>query len=284
MLKKEGGDIVVVRPAIVGPSVAVPYKGYGGERASTLVAGALLFLSSRASAWYLPDNEVPVVPCDVVGREVLRRAFGEEGGTFNAIWGSEDTGSEKDFGEKGFTWKKFSETTILIGQVKGLYGRWIGMVSKFFGTELGSRGGGENFFWWHKAVVMRLIDVQCKFLECIGRQKEAAKIRKAKPFFDLPILFKPFTERAFYFKSELVKPSKFDDEEYMVLCGLVGEKFREKIGGNKKGAALKNLVIAGRRGDRESGWWCSDLLWACGQPRGNGWIRLVGWVLVKILR
>ena len=276
MLKEEGGDIVVLRPAIVGPSVALPYKGYGGERASTLVSGALLFLSSRTSFWYLPDNEVPVIPCDVVGREVLRRTFGEDGGTFNAIWDSEDTG-----GEGGFTWKKFSETTILIGQVKGVYGRWVGMVSKFLGTDLGSRGDGSGFSWWHKTVTMRLLETHCKFLECIGRPKEAAKIRKAKPFLNLPILFKPFTERAFYFKSSISKPSKFDDEEYMVLCGLAGEKFREKIGGNKKGTDLKNLVIAGRRA-REG--WSSDLLWACGQPRGNGWIRLVGFVLVKILR
>ena len=32
------------------------------------------------------------------------------------------------------------------------------------------------------------------------------------------------------------------------IARLLREKFREKIGGNKKGADLKNLVIAGRRG------------------------------------
>ena len=101
-----------------------------------------------------------------------------------------------------------------------------------------------------------------------------------KPFLELPVLFKPFTEKPFYFESDLKKPSNFNDEEYMVLCGMAGEKFREKTTG-KKGNDLTKLVIGGRRGDKG---WNSDLLWACGQPRGNGWIRLVGWFLVKILR
>ena len=179
MLMEEGGDTVIIRPAVVGPSVSTPYMGYGGERASTLVAGALLFLSSRVSTWHLPDNEVPVVPCDVVGREVLRRAFGEDNGIWNAMWGDQDEG-------KGFTWKKFSETTVLIGQVKGGYGRWVGMVTNFLGTDLGSQGDGGGLEWWHKNVPLRLLELRCKLLECVGRGEEVAKIRRGERGSELP--------------------------------------------------------------------------------------------------
>ena len=65
-----------------------------------------------------------------------------------------------------------------------------------------------------------------------------------KPFLELPVLFKPFTEKPFYFESDLKKPSNFNDEEYMVLCGMAGEKFREKTTG-KKGNDLTKLVIGG---------------------------------------
>jgi glycerone phosphate O-acyltransferase len=69
---------IIVRPSIVGPSIQEPYEGWAGDKPSTLVAGACLYMNNPYNLWSFRRERASVIPVDVVCRFVLSKAFRDE--------------------------------------------------------------------------------------------------------------------------------------------------------------------------------------------------------------
>ncbi len=69
---------IIIRPSIVGPSIQEPYEGWAGEKPSTLVAGACLYMKNPYNLWTFRREKAPVIPVDVVTRFVLSKVFSVE--------------------------------------------------------------------------------------------------------------------------------------------------------------------------------------------------------------
>jgi perosamine synthetase len=69
---------VIIRPSIVGPAIQEPYEGWAGDRPSTIVAAASLYLSFQWNVWCFGAYRVPYIPVDVVARFVLAKAFAQK--------------------------------------------------------------------------------------------------------------------------------------------------------------------------------------------------------------
>ena len=143
------------------------------------------------------------------------------------------------------------------------------------------------------AVIISPIVFLRGFLEKLGIGSPITRnLRLLQPFLDLPLLFFPFTNKSFYFRSEIDAPPGFDGQRYMLNCALAAEQFVRKIGTKNKvkpGSSVdgrnqagtrprSHLVIAGAS-HRPI---LLDSLWALSQPHGNIFVRLAGWLLVKI--
>ena len=73
---KDGGvKTIIIRPSIVGPSVQEPVEGWAGEKPSTIVAAACLYLKFPYNIWCFGKNIVPFVHVDVVCRFVISKSF-----------------------------------------------------------------------------------------------------------------------------------------------------------------------------------------------------------------
>ena len=75
LLKRNEVETLILRPSIVGPAIEQPYEGWAGDKASTLVAGACLYLKFPFNIWSFRKERAPVIPVDVVSRYVLKKAF-----------------------------------------------------------------------------------------------------------------------------------------------------------------------------------------------------------------
>ena len=160
-------ETIVIRPSVIGPSWTSPSPGWAGDKASTLVAGALLYLKSRMSVWYLPENRVPVVPVDVVSQYSISAAFNEDAPvalpppsspTSSPTSSSSSSSSFLSFfaspsklkpspnpnpkfkiittcfnpsshKNSTFTWSQFSMATIQLGAMKSYYSRFVGFLT-----------------------------------------------------------------------------------------------------------------------------------------------------------
>ena len=68
-------ETVVVRPSIVGPAVQQPYEGWAGDKPTTIVAAACLYMSYQWNLWCFGNHQVPYIPVDVVSRFILVKGF-----------------------------------------------------------------------------------------------------------------------------------------------------------------------------------------------------------------
>ncbi|CAB9514315.1 Alkyldihydroxyacetonephosphate synthase, peroxisomal [Seminavis robusta] len=68
-------ETMIVRPSIVGPALESPEEGWAGQKPSTIVAAASLYLSYQWNLWSFGSSDVPCIPVDVLSRFVLRVAF-----------------------------------------------------------------------------------------------------------------------------------------------------------------------------------------------------------------
>ena len=108
-----------------------------------------------------------------------------------------------------------------------------------------------------------------------------------RPFIELPVLFFFFTKQEYHFQSSIPAPDDFDCEKYMVLCSLAGEKFLSGSTTKNNPKSIRSVkdcnpvVIAGKNHSQPC---VSDLLWALTQPTGNLFIRIIAYLLIKIIR
>ena len=56
----------IIRPCIVGPSLQHPFEGWAGDRPSTLVAAACLYLKYQYNLWSFGRGRAPVIPVDIL--------------------------------------------------------------------------------------------------------------------------------------------------------------------------------------------------------------------------
>ena len=77
LMRDKGVRTIIIRPCIVGPAVQVPYEGWAGDKPSTIVAGACLYLKNPYNLWSFRRERAAVIPVDVVCRFILAKAFNE---------------------------------------------------------------------------------------------------------------------------------------------------------------------------------------------------------------
>ena len=77
LLEERPVSTIIIRPSIVGPAVQSPFEGWAGDKPSTIVAGACLYLSFQWNLWCLGNQTVPYIPVDVLSRFILSKAFSE---------------------------------------------------------------------------------------------------------------------------------------------------------------------------------------------------------------
>ena len=68
---------VIVRPSIVGPAVQQPFEGWAGDKPTTIVAAACLYMSYQWNLWCFGEHRVPYIPVDVVSSFILTKAFAD---------------------------------------------------------------------------------------------------------------------------------------------------------------------------------------------------------------
>ena len=61
----------------MGPSAHEPSEGWAGERPSTIVAAACLYLKFPYIMWSFGKENVPFIPVDVVCRHIISQSFQE---------------------------------------------------------------------------------------------------------------------------------------------------------------------------------------------------------------
>ena len=323
LLREKDVDTIIVRPSIVGPAACEPFEGWSGERPSTVVAAACLYLKFPYIMWSFGKENVPFIPVDVVCRYILSKSFQEYDS--DAAFDTDEEKKESRISSaleskclqiiktvswdvaspntSSFSWISYAFAIVHLGAVCGHVNRVIAyaglLVSAKIFPELNL--SLENFRRIHsifKIPINAFLDL-CNWLP--WKLKSVGNLKSLSPLFDLPLLFFPFSNQNFHFKSDLVAPDDFDAERYMFSCVVAAHRFIQKYDKrmNRHRSNLRKyendsisndsdglrshpctLVIAGEKHTKPT----SDLLWACTQPNGNLCIRFGGWLLAKLFR
>lgn len=322
LLKGNEVETLILRPSIVGPAIEQPYEGWAGEKPSTLVAGACLYLKFPFNIWSFRKERAPVIPVDVVSRYVLKKAFqlrlkpnpdiDDEHSSFsedsfivtNAPCQEKAVSTDFNLSEKRiftiawdasspisstFTWYQYACAILQLASMKGHVDRVISYVVFLisFKIFLTLNLSYRSFCKLHRLLVH--FPLNCLRYVCeipLLRLTLSKELRKATSYLDLPILFFPFTTKTYYFQTELIAPKGMNGERYMFSSILAAELFLNEI---KKRAKTTNepneqhpylQVIAGEKHIQLS----PDLWWSLTQPKGNIFIRFLGWTMIKVLR
>jgi len=90
LARNKNVSTVVLRPSIVGPAVQQPYEGWAGDKPTTIVAAACLYMSYQWNLWCFGDHRVPYIPVDIVSKNVIAKCFA------NRVAASETSSRECD--------------------------------------------------------------------------------------------------------------------------------------------------------------------------------------------
>ncbi len=322
--KEQHVDTIIIRPSIVGPSAHEPFEGWAGERPSTIVAAACLYLKFPYIMWSFGKETVPFIPVDVVCRYIVSQAFQENYSDVTSDSGEEkketttsnviesnclqtiktvswDVASPQS---SSFSWISYAFAIVHLGAVCGHINRVIAYAgllvsAKIFPKLNLSLESFRRIHFIFKAPINGVLDL-CDRLP--WKPKFAGNLKSLSPLLDLPLLFFPFSNQNFYFKSDLVAPDDFDGERYMFSCVVAAHRFIQQYDkrlkrnisnlrkyanesiNDKDDPGLRrpscSLVIAGDKHSKPT----SDFMWACTQPRGNLFVHLGGWLLAKLFR
>ncbi|KAL3823287.1 hypothetical protein ACHAXA_003435 [Cyclostephanos tholiformis] len=336
----KGGGVktIIIRPSIVGPSVQEPAEGWAGEKPSTIVAAACLYLKFPFNIWCFGKNLVPFVPVDVVCRFVISKSFGHQSHTSNnepddrcpSAMNAEDEKKEISPADSrdetrcaqytiatvawdasspssaSFSWLAYAFSITHLGAVCGRVNRVTAYAGLFISTRLLPRFdlSLQMFRRLHSIFVRRPLEFVLDMSDHIPMKTIFFRDLKALiRIVDLPILFYPFANQSFYFKSDLVAPLDFNGERYMFSCAVAAHRFIQTIEKQRRAHPIQlnnsnlrqysgsgpgttschsssSIIVAGANHVKP----VSDLWWALTQPKGNFIIRLGGWILAKIFR
>jgi hypothetical protein len=309
LLKQKLLHTIIIRPSIVGPAVQEPFEGWAGDKPSTLVAGACLYLKSPFNIWNFRREKAPIIPVDILSRFILSKAFHLEQDNlsddsdasyckdlgilemcnnyerresiYNAAW---DTAS---FDTACFHWYDFACAIVQLGTANGhvssVMAYAVMLIS--FKILLAVDLSLESFKKIHKYFVHGPLIIISSYCEAFNVQPLLqTSIRELQRFIDLPVLFFPFTTVTYNFRSELKAPDTFNGERYMFSCVVAAENFINRMRPETEGDSSKRMydkaVIAGSKSKPPK----FDLLWTLMQPAGNLAIRFIGYFVIKILR
>ena len=271
-------ETTIIRPSIVGPSVEEPYEGWAGEKPSTIVAAACLYLKFPYNMWCFGHKPVPFVPVDVVCRVIISKSFGcdltSEADVATYLRGQEEEKKEispidtgyRDSTRKGpaistvawdsssperstFSWVQYAFAITHLGSVCGHVDRTVAYAGLLLSTKLFPWLGLRlaTFRQLHAILVRTPVDRVLKI--CKRLRLRSAFVRDLdalSPVLDLPMLFFPFANRSFYFQSQIRAPDDFNGERYMFSCAVAAHRFIEMIENRR------NRIKKGRLEDSSS--------------------------------
>ena len=225
-----------------------------------------------------------------VGEEVQSLKSGTQfGRIYNAAWDSESPGRAL------FTWADYASTVAHLGPVLGYFGMATAYIGLFFASIFVPRMhmSLEMYQQLHYYLVMLPLKVVQMTMHYVGRSSRT--LSTVISFVDLPVLFFPFTSKSFYFQSEIRAPGTMNGERYVFSSIVASHRFVLAATNRKRRNSvspaqslppqesefdMSKLVVGGSL--HSSGW--SDLWWALCQPRGSYFVRLAGFLFIKILR
>lgn len=346
LLRDKSMNTIIIRPCIVGPAIQEPFEGWAGDKPSTLVAGACLYLKNPYNIWSFRKEQAAVIPVDVVCRYVISKAFEDskcinadtafDGASMDCISLTRSKSAEesehssersyvfpKDMAARNespfeqcsedsnrqdgriytaawnysshssFQWYSFACSIVQVGSANGhiekVIAYFVLLIS--FKLFLAIDLTYQSFRSIHQFLVHRPLNCIKAVCGYIGLKSAFLRdIERLEPFLDLPLLFFPFTTATFHFESDLKAPSQFNAERYMFSCVLAAEKFVRALGKKNTSSSLSHNAPDAERisyncvGGKTSSRPFSDFLWCMLQPRGNYAIRLVGFIVIKLLR
>jgi thioester reductase-like protein len=220
---------------------------------------------------------------------------------YNAVWDAKSPLSTS------FNWKDYAVTLNQLGSTESLLTRPTAFFVLLLTVEILPRMNLDvsTFQQLHNLLVhLPYRALKSSFRMCGWTPTFMKQLEKLSQHFDLPVLFFPFMNNQFQFQSELVAPSQFCGERYMVSCAIAAGNFVTSIKSARSRTEDQSVCSGDSSGihlpgntETRSGRSChklvagnrhfpciSDLWWAITQPQGNIYIRMTGWIMRKILR
>ena len=202
---------------------------------------------------------------------------------FNATWDVDSSRGAQ------FTWREFAVSVNHVGTVLGYFSRFTAYIVLVIATKVlpslklkrrHSKLLHTCFVTFPMSSLLAICDSFNYKPQLIG------DLEKLQPFVDLPILFFPFTSQTFCFRSEISAPESVMGDRYLFTCLVAAHNF---ILGEQKGKpsnvanpriSMQTVSVAGKACPQKS----MDLWWALLQPKGNFFIRIAGYFLIKLFR
>lgn len=324
LVREDGVRTVIVRPSIVGPAVEEPFEGWCGNKPSTVVAAACLYLKYQWNLWCFANQSVPYIPVDVAAKYIVCKSFvteGEstdDGGTsstgddFERVAEESETSSDSavlvsEVPTEGahiiihnvawdrasaptsfFSWLDYAVAVTQTGSVTESFCRATAFVGLFVTVYLLPAIGPSLsvFKRLHNCIVVLPIEVALTIADRLKlRSSTIEGLRRLQGYLDLPVLFFPFMNQTYFFASELAATESLCGQRYAFSCAAAAHALVSGIvsfpaAQDRSTKDLRSLTVAGNMHQPAT----SDLWWALTQPTGNMFIRLAGWVFIKILR
>lgn len=314
-----GKSTLIIRPSIVGPSLLYPYEGWCGTKPSTLVAAACLYLKYQWSVWCFGKLNVTVIPVDVVVLFTLHKAFADDDSTnnhsrhtsdplttrddssdddalvidsispspksdrlprkriYNVTWDHQAISEQP---QTSFQWWDLAKVITHTARVREYCGSFTAYVTLYIAHNIVVPSTTKELYEkLHNIFVRTPYHLVIGICKQLGFTKAKKQLQRFGPFLDLPLLFFHFCNNSFAFESELKPPPEMNGERYMMSCMLAAETFMAKILRKQKEPSKPVIQIAGST--VKSG---NDFWWALTQPNGGFFIRIAGYILIKLFR
>lgn len=304
---------IIIRPSIVGPAIENPYDGWAGRTPSTVVATACLYFVSQWNLWSFTNNRAPIIPVDVLSRYILAKCFhnnaSEHRSTFSRVLSDKDdyqktsSPSTKDSAPElrkekavfniynaawdtdspltsSFTWYDFAICTLQVGSIKGHFGR----LTAYFGLFLSCwmlpyfNLNLRSFEAIHSMLVLLPFRIASRVGTYFGR--DSSQLKRLHQYLDLPLLFYPFMQNCYHFRSDLTAPVLLVGKQYVLTCVMSANMFvtnsnllttKQEVGVDTN---LHQYPVAGSAVNVDR-----SMTWVLTQPRGFFLARVAAWCL-----
>jgi thioester reductase-like protein len=254
VLTERQGDVplVFVRPSIISASMERPSAGWIDSPAAFALFVVQIGAGRMRAVVARPDSNLDVIPCDAVTDRVIGAAFepkyrvaGDEPVILHAVAGPRHSPDIRSC---------------------------VRAVEAFFELNPATGRGAKD-----QAASIKYIGPEgplYRLNHWLYHERGSSSRRKAEGLKATNRLFSSFTQRTYQFQSSVpFDPPGFDAIDYIgTVCRGVAE--------NLMGADKTAVPITGSRFPMSK----SDLRWVWGQPRGNVFIRLAVWIVIKALR
>jgi len=276
---------IILRPSIIGPSIQEPFRGWAGKSPSTIVAAPCLFFSFPYVLWAFGRHCVPCLPVDIFCSHTVSLlsssmdqnkacATSKKVSVINVAWNSVRSSDKSP--DQMFTWTQYVIATAQTGSIVGLTSRFVSYMGIFVSMKLfpALKIGEYQFKWLHRLVS----NATSMILRWQGETQE--NLDRMRPILNLPVFFYHYMNNDFVFQSNLIIPTNFDAEEYMMVCISAAVKFATKRLANNQAINLRARCIAGAKDMQTT----NTCLWSILQPRGSALVRLLAAVLRLVFR